>query len=453
MAWMAVAIGLVARVALLFVAGQIEPRIADEKHYVELANSVYQGRGFAWADGQATSIRPPLYPTLVAAIWTLAGGYNLLAVRVVQMALALATVWLVYRLGGAMFDERIGALAALGVALYPSLLFANVTLLTETVFTFLLVLTVWWFHVGISRDSVTHVALAGMACGLASLTRSVLWPFPLLGAVVVAAASRGSWRTRTTMAIAFCVCHLLVLAPWAMRNTKLQETVVVVDTIGGFNLWMANSDATPGDRIWAAVSQGGDQHFAGALSEAFPGRRLTEGEKDRWGRSAAFQYIVDHPGVSARRALRKFADFWGLDRELIGGIAQGVYSPPRAAALLIAMAVLLAYPGTMLLASLGVSSPSRRAWATHAMIVAVILFLCGIHTLVFGHSRYRLPIMPFLLIYAAAGLYTGSWRSLRTGWRGTCAGVAMAGLVTIWLQEILVRDADRVRILLRNLGS
>jgi hypothetical protein len=293
-----------------------------------------------------------------------------------------------------------------------------------------------------------------MSCGLASLTRSVLWPFPLLGAVVVAAASRGSWRRRTTMATIFCACHVLVLAPWALRNTELQGTVVVVDTIGGFNLWMANSDATPVDRIWAAVSQGGDQHFADALSAAFPGRRLTEGEKDRWGRNAAFQYIVDHPGVSARRSLRKFADFWGLDRELIAGITQGVYSPPRVAALLIAVTVLLAYPGTMLLAALGVWSPGRRLWPTHVMIIAVIVFLCGIHTLVFGHSRYRLPLMPFLLIYAAAALHAGSWRSVRTsGWRSACAGVVLAGLGTIWIQEILVRDADRIRALLRSLGS
>lgn len=448
---MALAVGVVARAILLLVAGGIEPRIVDEQHYIELAESLYEGHGLSWANGQATSIRPPLYPAFLASVWTIAGVRSLVAVRIVQMVLALATVWLVYRLGTGMFDARTGALAALGVALYPSLLFANATLLTETLFTLLLVLTMWLCHLALRDGSWAKIALAGACCGLAALTRSVLWPFPLVGWAVVIAASPGSWRRRVALGAMFCACHALVLTPWAVRNTRLQGGFVVVDTMGGFNLWMANSDATPTDRIWAAVGQGGEERMAEALAAAFPGRRPTEGEKDRWGREAAFRFMIDHPALTFNRSLRKFADFWGLDRELLAGITQGLYSPPLFLGLPMGAAVILAYPATMVLAAIGIWLTRKGAWPTHLMIGTLILFVCAIHTLVFGHSRYRLPLMPFMLIYAAAAVRARSWRPLLAWWRIVGAGSMIAVLSAIWIQEILVRDAERVRALLKHL--
>jgi 4-amino-4-deoxy-L-arabinose transferase-like glycosyltransferase len=390
----------------------------------------------------------------VAAIWTFAGGKSLVAVRIVQVALAIATVWLIYRLGTGMFDRSTGALAALGVAVYPSVLFANITILTETLFTFLLVLMIWLCHMALRDSSLTKMALSGVTCGFASLTRSVLWPFPLLAGIVVFVVSRGSWRKRLAMSAIFCACHVVVLAPWAIRNSRLQGVPVAVDTMGGFNLWMANSDATPSDRIWAAVSQGAEQRMARALAEAFPGQRVTEGQKDRWGRNAAVRYMIGHPAVTVKRSLRKFADFWGFDRELLAGITYGMYSPPGTAALVMTLAVLMAYPATMCLAALGLWSTGKRCVPTHLMVAALVLFVCGIHTIVFGHSRYRLPLMPFLLIYAGAGARAAAWRSVReSGWRTGGAAAMVGVLVMIWLHETLIRDAERVRLLYDRLTS
>ena len=40
----------------------------------------------------------------------------------------------------------------------------------------------------------------------------------------------------------------------------------------------------------------------------------------------------------------------------------------------------------------------------HLFLVSVIVFVCGVHTVVFGHERYHLPLMPFILLYAAAAI-------------------------------------------------
>ena len=88
--------------------------------------------------GQPTSIRPPLYPALVAAIFAVAGESNYQAVRLVQFVLALLTTALVYRLGCRIFTPAVGRYAAAATWLYPSIVFFNFTILTETLYIFLL---------------------------------------------------------------------------------------------------------------------------------------------------------------------------------------------------------------------------------------------------------------------------------------------------------------------------
>ena len=93
---------------------------------------------------------------------------NLQAVRVLQILMALATVLLVYRLGRRVFNHDVACYAAGVFWLYPSLVFFNFTILTETLFTFLLVALR-----ALGRD-------AGAGAGRAHRGRS--------------AASRSDWR-------------------------------------------------------------------------------------------------------------------------------------------------------------------------------------------------------------------------------------------------------------------
>jgi hypothetical protein len=88
--------------------------------------------------------------------------------------------------------------------------------------------------------------------------------------------------------------------------------------------------------------------------------------------------------------------------------------------------------------------PADRA--THALLLVVILFICAVHTVVFGHSRYHLPIMPIVLLYAAAAIVQAReiW-ARRYQWSFRLAGLLVAVLVLAWSWEILVVDGTRFR--------
>ena len=80
--WGAMALGLVVRLAILSETSGLGTTIVDEQHYASIASNILERGTFAAADGQPTSIRPPLYPALVAGIWSVTRDRNLQAVRV-----------------------------------------------------------------------------------------------------------------------------------------------------------------------------------------------------------------------------------------------------------------------------------------------------------------------------------------------------------------------------------
>src|SRR5262249_54493118 len=138
-AWLLVA-ALAVRVALVWAAADLPLQIVDEQHYTQLAANVVAGNGFGWGPGSLTSIRPPLYPGMVAAVWTLWGSPSLQAVRVVQIGLSLISIVVLYSIARRLFNERTALVASAIFAFYPSLLFSNVLLLTETLFIMLLLI-------------------------------------------------------------------------------------------------------------------------------------------------------------------------------------------------------------------------------------------------------------------------------------------------------------------------
>jgi 4-amino-4-deoxy-L-arabinose transferase-like glycosyltransferase len=442
--FMAFVFGLAVRVAILTNTGALGTQIVDEQHYSQIAQNIIVGNGFAWGPGEPTSIRPPLYPGFLAAVWTLTPN-NLQAVRVLQMLLTLATGWLVYILGSRVYDPTVGAWAAATTWLYPSLIFANFLILTETLFTFLLIAFVLLAVLLIQTPRAFTAFACGIILGLAALTRSILWPLPLILCPLLAVLIRGPLARRAALPALVFAGYALVVAPWAARNTRLQRVFTVVDTMGGINLRMGNYEYTPDDRMWDAVSLRGDRSWVHGLGADLPGPSVTEGQKEKWAQRKAIAYMRAHPGVTLRRAAIKFADFWGLEREFVAGVQSSFYAPPLWFQLIGTAAIILAYVAVVAAAAAAIWIAAPEDRRLHAILLLPILLIMGGHTIVFGHSRYHLPLVPLLAIYASALLAT-RWRAYRFAWSPAVIGalVTVALLVSIWIRQIAYSDFDRL---------
>jgi 4-amino-4-deoxy-L-arabinose transferase-like glycosyltransferase len=448
-------VGLLIRLALLYMTSDTGLMIVDEQHYHTLARNLLHSYGFAWEPGELTSIRPPLYPFFITLIWMVSGTESLQLVRAVQILLNLINVFLIYCLGHLLWGRRIALVAAAGFCFYPSFIAFDFLLLTEVLFTLLLTLMALGYVI-LTKTERSSVAWAtGCALGLAALTRSVLWPFPVVLCPLIFFSVQGTPWTRLRIASCFVLGYVLIITPWAVRNTMLQGVFTVVDTMGGLNLHMGNYVHTPLNRAWDAISLTGEQSWAYDLRREYPDASTwSEGRKEKWAQKKALLYMLENPLLTIKRAIVKFCNFWGLERTVIAGWQQGLYHPPQWFSALGTLLITGAYILMMLLASFGLFLAPPKNGRAHIFLVLLVAFISGVHTVVFGHERYHLPLIPLLLPYAAAAAIQRSWRQLHEGIRTATAPVLVcAGLLASWGREVFIIDAHRIKALLQLLVS
>src|SRR4029079_6305924 len=336
--------------------------------------------GFSFASGP-TSLRPPLFPGFVAGLWLASGTESVHLVRVAQALLGLVTAWLVFELASAAYDRTAGVVAGALTALYPSLVFANFLILSETLFTLLLVAALLALIRLIRTPSLLRALCTGLLIGFAALTRSVLWPFPLVIAPLVAWWTPGRVTNRLSIAAALLAGSAIAIGPWAVRNSRLQGVPVVVDTMGGLNLRMGNYEYTPHDRVLEAVSMSGDKSWITGIPREPPGGGTwTEGTKERWARGEAVRYITAHPVQTLWRSWIKFGDFWALDRDFLAGVMQGLFHPPAWFTVIAGAASFAAYPTVLAAALAGIwlAPPADRR--VHWALLLVLAFVCTLHS-------------------------------------------------------------------------
>ena len=108
--WVLVA-GALARLALWSWFTDLPIRVSDELEYNTLAINLLERHEFAYKPGQPTSLRPPLYPAVVAGVYSVFGLESFQAVRLLQALMGLATAvaaWhLAAEIGRASCRERV----------------------------------------------------------------------------------------------------------------------------------------------------------------------------------------------------------------------------------------------------------------------------------------------------------------------------------------------------------
>ncbi|MCC7087164.1 MAG: glycosyltransferase family 39 protein [Pirellulales bacterium] len=444
--WLILAAGTVVRVAIWLWLGNAPPAVGDERDYDTLAVNLVEHQVYAFQPDVLTSLRPPLYPLLVAGVYEACGVRNWQAVRGLQIVISLATVWLIYQLGKAIYSPPTALLAAGLTCFYPSLIAYNSLLLTETLFTFLLCASCLAIIRAFQSNRATMWAASGVLLGLGSLTRSILWLLPPLLVLWILGCGQSNLAHRCKAAAAMCLAFSIVIVPWSIRNTRLQHTFITIDVMGGRNLMMGNYDHTPLYRAWDAIGVSGDKAWHRVLKAENPqAKNLTQGQIDKLAMASGLKYMLAHPQLTAQRCLIKFINFWQLEREIVAGAKEGNFTPlPNSAVVALATMIVGSY---CLVAFAGVFGlllvpPSNRM--IHYLLLLLIGFTCALHTLTFGHSRYHLPLIPIVALYAAAAIVSAKtiWQQ-RLSWRFATAITLCTLLALSWGWEFIWADPQR----------
>jgi hypothetical protein len=195
----------------------------DSLEYVQPGYGLVFGQGFELAQR-----RTPVYPAFIAGVMALA-GQDLSAIVFFQHLLGVATAAMVFGIGLLTAGPAIATVVGLLFALSSPQLIYEHYVITEPVFTFLLVASVLTMILAVKRNHWTWYALAGFLIGVAALTRPVAQVLIPLVPVYLWLALR-SWRRAALGTLIVWGVTALLLVPWTLRNQRAYGTAETTST-------------------------------------------------------------------------------------------------------------------------------------------------------------------------------------------------------------------------------
>ena len=439
------------------------PLGGDETEYFNQALTLLRERRYV----ELQLMRPPLYTVFLAACMYLFDSL-VQRLRLLQEIISALTIVPIYALTWALFrSRRVAFVAALLTAMSYTLAANATELLTETLFLFGLSVFFWLLlkattddgrqtaehHLVILSSRHLVTALAGLTLGMLLLVRSVALPLLPLGALWLwRRTANTEQRTNAFMrsslfcSLLFVLCSLLIVLPWTARNYITYGAPILIDTTGAENLWLDNnpSQRTPQDPLGREAAK----RQLDALGNA---RAARQSLATRQGLAE----ITSNPGWFAAKMWDETKKFFALQYFDDMRARREIWAPPLEVWLRLLLGdglwlvLLLAGAAGLWLAPANEESRRQKAegrrqkaegrslhpssfilhpssfdfrWVAVPWVLYILLTSALFHV----ELRYRLPLYPVLLPYAAWCLAALPVR--RAGWLR-----AVAALVTVTL--------------------
>jgi tetratricopeptide (TPR) repeat protein len=340
--------------------------------------------------------RAPLYPYSLALVYLVSKG-SYLAPRLIQFVLGGLTCVVTFNLGRRYFGRLAGAVAGLGCAFYPALVYFDGELLTESLFIFLSMAGLLLLELARQHQRLYIWFAAGLALGAALITRpnlAIFLPVAVAGAVLLA-------RRRLAAGLVVAAGLAIPLAPVTLHNYLESGEFVPLVWQGGINFYLGNNPAATG---WSATSPDVRKDWWGGYNDmiAIPrealGRQPSYNEVSNYWTARGLAFIKSQPAEWTRLTLKKIALFWG-SREFPNN--QDFNFMKLYSWVLRNPLVTFGTIAPLALVGLFVFWPqARRLCFLYGLVLTsfvgtVAFFVC---------DRYRLPAVPPLLVFAGGAV-------------------------------------------------
>ena len=379
--------------------------VMDSQEYDRWAREIAAGD---WI-GSEIFFQAPLYPYTLAVIYAVTGGGPTL-VYLLQILLAVAGCWALYRAGRVLVPDRgeqVGLAAALLAALYAPFVFYDVQLLKES-FAVSLVCFLLWAVLVARREShgLRLWAVSGALLGVLILMREnamMLVPLLLLlGLLGRPSSSFDSRRDRTQALKRAAVVALGVgcaLAPVALRNGLVGGAYLPTTFNSGIVFYIGNNAGADG--TYQPVTAGKqiprlERSEPIRVAEQDLGRDLTDSEVSRYWLDRSLDWIRAEPLDFLQLQVHKLGLYWRWNEwpDAVDYAWMRERSVP--------LGLLPVQFGTVvLLACWGFWTRRRHLFGTDLPLLLWIAGWTASTVLFFVFSRYRIPMMPALMLWAA----------------------------------------------------
>jgi hypothetical protein len=327
----------------------------------------------------------PMHPFIGAAVYALT-NHSLMAMVLLQLLVAAATVWLLGRVATlASGRSDAGVVAALIMAVHPGYIRYSCILHPLVFDTFFFVAAagavIRYRHVPAFRRGLAAAAIIG----LGALTRPTILLF-LLPLVWITWRSPDARSKRFARSVAVIALTFAMIAPWTIRNAIVLHHFVLTRSGTGFVFWLGNNPAATGSAIDAKgvpVVMQAPPEFRARI------RAADEITRDRIFTAEAMRYIHRDPAAAIVRIGNRLAYFWWFSPQW-----GALYSPA-------AKLVYVMWWMALLLLWIAGAAVCRDfdVWFLSAM---AFLVSCG-QSLYYVEGRHRLSIEALILPMIAIG--------------------------------------------------
>jgi 4-amino-4-deoxy-L-arabinose transferase-like glycosyltransferase len=373
---------------------------------------------------------PPLYSYALAVVYAIFGRGHI-QVGLFHTLLDMLSVAMLYLIGKHLLPRgrAVGLLAGLCYALYPYLIFQNLTLIDTPLFmalmyAFLLAVVLLRERAKLDRGTWLLAGFGGVALGLAVLTRPVIAPLaPLAALWFLFRLDLKQAFLRLLPVAAIC---LLLLAPWIAYTYRVYGVFVPVATNGGMNFWFGNNKYT------IPLVQAGYHPQWITPDEPLNAKDTREASDSLY--AISFRYLREHSDQIPKLLWVKFVAYWSIDvypsKNPVSGaksvvidangqidmnsLAQGdpvsAYSTPLFDQ--IGRVVHQLYYGALFLLALVGLVLTARQWRNVSLLWFVQLAMTAFYVIYIPATRYRVPTDPLLFLFSAYTLVVG-WLALQ----------------------------------------
>jgi len=389
MFWSILALALLLRVVAAIVidrhvtqAGRTFLIEGDANGYWELAERIAAGENYSIYQPPRYIERTPGFPLLLAVSLKLFGN-SVFAASLLMAVVGTGCCWLTWLLAKNLFDNSTANWAMLSVAVSPLQIGSNVQILSETWFSFGLLICLLALARLILQPptaSCGRIAFAnGVLTGLTVLIRPgwILWAG--LSSLLVLLFGRMSISKRFLSSALIGLGCFVALSPWAWRNHEVTGHWIFTSLWSGPSLY---------DGLHEGATGASDMQF---LEDDNLFSKMSEFDVNEHYKKRAVEFVTSHPGRTIQLAFIKAGRYLSPSLNATG-FSGGVFS-------LFCVAWYVTWTGLILRGIWDL----RSRLSVVALLASPFLQFLLVHMVFVGSIRYRLPVEFPLSILAAHG--------------------------------------------------
>jgi len=348
------------------------------------------------------SWRAPIYSYFLAGIYFLCGDHppeglskkGIFFARILQAIISSFTVVLIFFIGAKIFNETSGLISAFLMSFYPYLIFYAGDILAETIYTFFIALSIYFLLNFLEKDCLKNRALSGISLGLTFLVKGSFLLFYVFVFLWILIKKKNFFKTMKISISIFLFTGLTIL-PWAVRNSLFYKSFMIMPPGGGLVLWQSNNPLAIKLETTGSIDTEKDRWDT--PFEYWPHEREKEIKKlgileaEKQFKREALAFILINPKDFLRHMKLRFFHFWLLWPR-IGSRRNKLIAKCTSAWIL---------P----LGWLGIILSLKKYWRETILLIFLIATFNFTHMIFFCNIRYRVPIDPYLIIFAGYTIF------------------------------------------------